>query len=180
MRIAISSGHGLHVPGAHTIHANEVLEARRITQDVARRLRIRSSHQRPLSVFEFHDDNSRNQNDNLNNIIGWHNGLENIDCHVSVHFNAVAGMMQTGIGVETWFREQSDQPLAAHVTDLIAGASGLRNRGARNSTQLRFLNMVRGSRILLEIAFINSDTDMRLYRNNYEAICDAIVDGLLS
>jgi len=171
--IGVSSGHGLHVPGAHTALANEVIEARRVTADVCQRLREMPG----MSVWEYHDNGSRNQNDNLNAIINWHNALE-CDLNVSIHFNAVSGIVSSGIGSEVLFRHGRDREIAAAVSAAMAQAGGLRNRGAVFRDNIRALNQISKPFILIEVCFINSETDIRLYRQNYEAICASIAQAL--
>ena len=174
MIIAISSGHGLHVSGAHTALANEVIEARRVTQDVVRRLR-----ELGVWAFEFHDDSSRNQNDNLNAIVRWHNErIRTLD--VSIHFNAIDGIRPGGIGVEVLHRTPEAADLARRVSAAIASAGQLINRGAVNDgrANVRFLNQAQRPAILIEVGFINSETDMRNYRRNYDEIVNAIARTL--
>ncbi|MCL2381513.1 MAG: N-acetylmuramoyl-L-alanine amidase [Treponema sp.] len=166
-RIVFSSAHGLHVPGANHL-INEVEESRRVIRDVA----IRCRKQDLASVFEFHDGTSKNQNDNLNTIIGWHNSLDR-DLDVSVHFNAFKATT-TGMGVEVLYRDPENRHLAAAVSVAIAKAGGLRNRGARPRTNLRFLNQVNRPAILIEVCFTDSEVDVQLYKLNYEDICQAI------
>jgi len=129
-------------------------------------------------MFEFHDDVSRNQNDNLNRIIDWHNSLER-DLDVSIHFNAIAGITANGIGVEVLFRNDAERELAAHTSALISYHGQFRNRGAVRRDNLRVLNMVNRPCVLIEVCFINSETDMRLYRQNYDAICEGIALALV-
>ena len=172
-RIGVSSGHGLHVAGAHTSLANEVLEARRVTMDICQILREMPN----LSIWEYHDNGSRNQNDNLNAIINWHNALE-CDLNVSIHFNAIDAISPNGIGTEVLFRNAGERKIASQISTAIASASGLRNRGAKHRTNIRILNMVNKPIVLVEVCFINSDTDIRLYRQNYFAICNAIAKSI--
>ena len=166
-RIVFSSAHGLHVPGANNL-INEVEESRRVVRDVA----MRCHQQNLASVFEFHDDTSRTQDENLNAIVRHHNGLDR-DLDVSVHFNAFK-TTATGRGVEVLYRNPENRQLAAAVSAAIAKAGGLRNRGAKNRANLRFLNQANRPAILIEVCFTDSETDVQLYKVNYEDICQAI------
>jgi len=79
--IVISSGHSKFVSGAIGV-LNEVAEARRVVGRVAELLKSAG-----VNAIEFHDDTSRNQTDNINTIVRFHNAQHrNID--TSVHFSA--------------------------------------------------------------------------------------------
>ena len=176
MKIVISSGHGLHSPGARDI-IDEVTEARRVTDRVAEFLRSAG-----VGTDVFHDNVTRPPNSTVNPIVAHHNGqTRNLD--VSVHFNSVAGTRDAGIGVETLYRTGNAEThaLASRVSRAIAGASGLllrRGDGTWARSDLGFLNRTERPAILLEVCFVNSRTDVRLYRENFDAICRAIAETL--
>jgi len=172
MRVVISSGHGKNIAGAVGI-INEVTEARRVVSRVVTLLR-----QAGVIVTEFHDDVSRTVADNLNAIVNFHNSCPR-DIDVSIHFNDVAGdanAQPTGIGTECLYKTQ--MTLAADMAGAISAASGLRNRGGLLHTGLAFLNRTTQPAILIEVCFVNAPTDVRLYQNNFEAICAAIAATL--
>ena len=176
MKIIISSGHGLHAPGARDI-IDEVTEARRVTDRVAEFLRDAG-----VSANVFHDDVTRPPASTVNPIVAHHNG-QTRDLDVSVHFNSVAGTRDAGIGVETCYRvgNAETHALASRVSRAIAAASGLilrRGDGTWARSDLGFLNRTERPAILLEVCFVNSRTDVRLYRENFEAICRAIAETL--
>ena len=179
MRIVISSGHGLHVPGARDI-IDEVAEARRVTDRVAKILQGVGTE-----VLVFHDDTTRPPASTVNTINNFHNGQIR-DLDVSVHFNSVAGgTRDAGIGVETLYREgNSDMRLlASNISRAISEASGLilrRGDGSWGRADLGFLNRTNINRaVLLEVCFVNSRTDVRLYQEHFEAICQAIAEALI-
>ena len=177
MRIVISSGHGLHVRGASGV-IDEVDEARRVTEQVADILRDAS-----VDVNVFHENEARNQSANVSAIIRHHNAQQR-DLDVSVHFNSVVGIRDAGIGVETLYRKGNAQmrSIASRVSKAIAKASGLKLRrgdGTWARKDLGFLNSTNINRaILLEVCFVNSRTDARLYQENFEAICPAIAEEI--
>jgi len=177
MRIVISSGHGLHVNGAIGI-INERDENRRVTKRVCELLRNAGR-----DVIEFHEDIARNQRDNVNNIIRFHNS-QTRDLDVSIHFNAVAGIREEGIGVETMFRNGNNKmhSLASNVSRAIAKVSGLILRRGDGTwgrdNEIGFLRELHNS-ILIEVCFVNSRTDVRLYQENFEAICHAIAETIV-
>jgi len=172
MRVVISSGHSKHVSGAVGI-INEVSEARRVVPQIAKYL-----YQYGIQTIQFHDDASRTQSENVNRIVRFHNENKR-DLDVSIHFNSIAGVREEGIGVETCYRKGNAQTknLASNVSKSISKASGLilrRGDGTFPRTDLGFLNNTNKPAILLEICFVNSTTDVDLYRKNFDAICEAI------
>jgi N-acetylmuramoyl-L-alanine amidase len=167
-RIVISSGHGLYVRGASGI-LDEVDEARLVVEAVADDLR-----ERGVEVETFHDDVSRSQNENLNRIVDYHNA-QTRDLDVSVHFNAYEQVSKP-MGTEVLYVTQGE--LAGEVAAAIAAEGGLINRGSKKRTDLFFLNETAGPAILIEVCFVDSEADAELYRENFDAICDAIADVL--
>jgi len=178
MRIAISSGHGLHVRGASGI-LDEVNEARRVTNRVAEILRERG-HEAAV----FHDDTSRTVGDNLNAIIAWH-GARMRDIDVSVHFNAFHD--PNAHGTEVLYSTEKSAPLAEGVA-LAMSAAGFRLRPAqggatRPGTVLRnnlaFLNRLASCpAVLLEVCFVTARRDADIYNANFEALCKYIAAAL--
>lgn len=166
--IVISSGHALYVRGASDI-IDEVTEARRVTDKTAEYLR-----QLGVTTYVFHDDTSRTQNQNLSTIVNFHNS-KNRELDVSIHFNS-AGRTNNPLGVEVLYYDQSG--LAANVSQVIANASGLKNRGAKQRKELYFLRKTVKPAILIEVCFVTSTADVELYQKNFDAICRAIAETL--
>lgn len=159
MKIVISSGHGLYVRGASGI-LDEVDEARRVVDELAHELR-----ERDVEVTTFHDDVSTSQNENLNRIVDFHNSQVR-DCDVSVHFNCYE---QTSgpMGTECLYVTQQD--VAARVSEAIAMV-GFIDRGAKKRTDLFFLNNTAMPAILIEVCFVDSETDATIYEAEFDAI----------
>jgi len=171
MRIAISSGHGQKVQGATDL-INEVTEARRVVIAVTHHLR-----ERKATVMEFHDNTSTTQSTNVNTIVAWHNA-QTRDLDVSIHFNhSGGGTVDRAIGTEVLFVTQ--QALAARVSKAIAQASGLIDRGAKKRTDLAFLSRTSKPAILVEVCFVNSREDVRLYQAQFNNICTAIAGSIM-
>ena len=165
--IAISSGHGARIQGAVGI-LNEVREARRVVKRVAKYLGDMG-----VAVAEFHDDASTTQGQNLDTIIGWHNRQKR-DLDVSVYFNAFAPT-DGPRGTEVYYL--SEVKTAKKVSKAIARAGEFRNRGRRPGS-FAFLRLTKKPAILIEVCFVDSATDARLYGENFDAICRAIADAL--
>jgi len=179
MKIAISSGHGLHVRGASGI-IDEVDEARRVADMVAQML-VGMGH----GCAVFHDDASTTQNANLAAIANWHNAQER-DADVSVHFNAFHDASANG--TEVLYRTNDSGELAEKVAQAMATSGGFRLRPAqggarRQGTALRndlfVLNrLTEKPAILLEVCFVTNRRDADLYRENFDGICRAIASSL--
>jgi N-acetylmuramoyl-L-alanine amidase len=167
-RIAISSGHGALVRGASGI-LDEVDEARRVVEAVADKLAARG-----VDVMTFHDDVSTTQSENLDRIVDWHN-QQNRELDVSVHFNAYNDTTKP-MGTEVLYVTQS--ALAGKLSTAIADAGDLLDRGAKERTDLAFLNGTEMPAVLIETCFVDSEADAELYEANFDVICEAIAQVL--
>lgn len=168
LSIVISSGHGLLVRGASSEFMDEVDEARKVVPQVAEYLRDNG-----CTVYEFHDDTSTTQSQNLETIVNYHNS-QNRDLDVSVHFNAYDG---TAHGTECLYLTQKD--LASRVATAISKSGKLTLRGdngAVHRTNLAFLNNTEAPAILIELCFCDHQSDSAHYRKHFEAICRAIAN----
>jgi len=176
MRVCISSAHGKNVSGAVGI-LNEVEESRRIVPEVVKYLK-----QAGAEVIEFHENNARDKNSNVNAIVAFHNSQQR-DLDVSVHLNSVdGGIREAGIGVEVLYLTGNTQThkLASHVARAISNASGLILRRGDGTlvSNLGFMRLTNKPAILIEVCFVNSQTDAGLYRENFDSICRAIAKAI--
>jgi N-acetylmuramoyl-L-alanine amidase len=169
--IVISSGHGKYIRGASCSprppYLDEVDEARRVVERVADLWRAAG-----VSVKTFNDDTSTTQSQNLQTIVNYHNAQAR-DLDVSIHFNAYQKTTKA-MGTEVLYVTQ--QQLAADTSTAIAKAGGFINRGAKKRTDLYFLNTTNKPAILLEVCFVDSETDSDLYRNHFDNICKRIAE----
>jgi murein L,D-transpeptidase YcbB/YkuD len=60
----------------------------------------------------------------------------------------------------------------------MARAGGFIDRGQKLRTNLSFLNRMARQAILLEVCFVDSAADVRLYQANIDPICRAIADSI--
>ena len=180
-RIAISSGHGLRIRGAFNV-IDEVTEARRVVRRIVERL-----EEMGVEVEEFHDEVSTTVTRNLEAIRNWHNE-QNRDIDVSVHFNAVAGLVNGAIGTEVLYTETSVAASASRIATAMSNAgnfilrrvTGNPHPGTYHRTDLDFLNSTDEPAVILEICFVNSVQDARNYQTNFEALCLAIAESLVA
>ena len=167
-KFVISSGHGKYVSGA-VGYLNEVTEARRVVSKVADYL-----EKLDCTVHEFHDNTSRNQRDNVNTIVKYHN-TKTRDLDVSVHFNA--GTKEVG-GVEVLYYTDGNKALSAKVSKAISTAVGISDRGAKKRDNLGFLKGTNKPAILIEVCFVDTKTNAEAYNKNFDKCCKAIAEAL--
>lgn len=167
--IVISSGHGKYVRGASG-YIDEVDEARRVVEAVAKRLRFVG-----LEVITFHDDVSTTQDENLDRIVTYHNSQER-QLDVSIHFNAYEDT-QEPMGTECLYVSQGE--LADTVASAIAKAGEFTDRGPKQNDGLYFLNNTEEPAILIEVCFVDSEADTDLYTEHFPDICTAIALALV-
>jgi N-acetylmuramoyl-L-alanine amidase len=170
MKIVISSGHSTRCRGAagpQPWGLDEVNEATRVVDRVATLLGSNC-------VAKFHDTVSTTQNENLNRIVSFHNSKSR-ELDVSVHFNAYQSTSKP-MGTEVlWVTQQT---LAGQVSNALASAQQLPNRGAKKRTDLYFLNNTNKPAILIETCFVDSQADAAAYRERFEQACVAIANAL--
>lgn len=164
--VVISSGHGLYVRGACGI-IDEVNEARTFVGCLVKELRSRG-----LDVKEYHDDVSYTQNENLNRIVDFHNAQVR-DLDISVHFNAYE-QVDKPMGVEVLYSTQG--PLAGELSSAISVSGCLLNRGAKYRDDLFFLNNTAAPAVMLEVCFVDSESDCIAYRDHFEDVVKAVAD----
>jgi len=172
MKIAMSSGHGKHVPGAigpSPWGLDEHKEAVRVVNKAAEFIRATGS------VVETYEDTvSKSQNENLNRLVDWHNSRTR-DYDVSVHFNCYESTNKP-MGTECLYVTQ--QSLASKVALDVADAADFINRGAKKRTDLFFLNNTAKPAILIEVCFVDSQADCSLYKQNFDELCRAIAEAI--
>lgn len=170
--ITISPGHWAIGTGAVGI-IDEVEEARRVVRQVCS---ILEKHK--ITVHEVIDKQSTNQQQNLHYLISEHNKTERkID--ISVHFNSIGGKVNRALGCEVYYRNPAMKVVAQRLSMAIATASSLRDRGAKRRDNLAFLNKTKKPALLIEVCFVNSELDVRLYNKHFYGICDRIAEILM-
>lgn len=167
-KVVISSGHGKKVRGASGV-IDEVDEARKVVEALALELGIQG-----VDTETFHDDISDDQSENLNRITDYHNDQER-DLDISVHFNAFE-QTSKAMGTEVLYVTQVD--LADKMSAAIASAGGFIDRGPKKNTGLHFLNQTDMPSILIEVCFVDSETDANLYDQHFERIIKAMAGAL--
>lgn len=165
--ITISPGHWK--TGGAVDLMNEVVEARKVVNRVVGILQANG-----VKVNHLEDNTSVNQQQNLHYIVTQHNKTQR-KLDVSVHFNSSVRKV-TGVGTEVLYYDE--KTLATKVSAAIAKTSKLKDRGAKERKELAFLRGTSKPAILIEVCFVSSEYDCKMYRQNFESICQAIAKEL--
>lgn len=168
--IELHAGHAVKVKGA-VGHIDEFTENRRLAKRVYEML---TAAKVPATYYE--DAQSTTQTQNINNLIKHHNADRN-GLITSIHFNA-GGDGSKAIGTEVLY--YSEKTLAEKLAKAISDATGggLKNRGAKQRTNLGVLSKTYEPAVLIEVCFVNSAIDVAIYRRDFDKICTAIAGEL--
>lgn len=145
----VHAGHNSIVPGASK-YLDEITENRKVKNKVIELLKA-AGH----TVYDCTDDSGKTSGANLANIVAKCN-KHTVDLDISIHLNAGGGT-----GTEVWYYSGSStgKSKAADVSEKVANALGLRNRGAKATTGLYVLKHTVAPAILVECCFVDSKTD---------------------
>ncbi|PEV10677.1 N-acetylmuramoyl-L-alanine amidase [Bacillus thuringiensis] len=164
-RYSLHGGHNSIVQGANFGNRREHVLDRQVKDAVAAKLRALGH-----TVYDDTDEVGTTQSQNLNNIIRKSNSHA-VDLVISFHLNASNG---NGQGVEVLYYNQKD--LAAKISAQLAKDIGWRDRGAKQRTDLAVLNGTKAPAILIELGFIDNESDMAKW--NVDKIANSIVFAL--
>lgn len=164
-RYSLHGGHNSIVQGANFGNRKEHVLDRQVKDAVAAKLRALGH-----TVYDDTDEVGGTQSQNLNNIIRNSNSHA-VDLVISFHLNASDG---NGQGVEVLYYDQKD--LAAKISAQLAKDIGWRDRGAKQRTDLAVLNGTKAPAILIELGFIDNESDMAKW--NVDKIANSIVFAL--
>lgn len=95
------------------------------------------------------------------------------DYFLAVHFNAGGGT-----GTECWYYSgnEAGYELADTMSSNVAGALGLRNRGAKSTTSLYVIRRTNMPAVLLEVCFVDTYQDAKAWWDTpWEPLIDAVV-----
>ncbi|SDL38045.1 N-acetylmuramoyl-L-alanine amidase [Bacillus toyonensis] len=164
-KYSLHGGHTEFVQGANWGNRKEHIMDRQVKDAVASKLRSLGH-----TVYDDTDEAGRTQAQNLNNIVRNCNS-HNVDLVISFHLNAYNG---SGNGVEVCYYDQ--QSLAAKVSAQLSKDIGWSNRGAKQRTDLYVLNSTKAPAILIELGFIDNESDMAKW--DVDKIANSIVYAL--
>lgn len=102
------------------------------------------------------------------------------DYFVSIHRNSSPYPNQyTGVESLVYNRYGRAAQLAANINRRLEMV-GFVDQGVNEGTNLVVLNSTQMPAVLLEVGFINTDADNRLYDERFDEIAQAIADGILT
>ncbi|ARZ63884.1 N-acetylmuramoyl-L-alanine amidase [Bacillus thuringiensis] len=164
-KYSLHGGHNSIVQGANWGNRKEHVMDRQVKDAVAAKLKALGH-----TVYDDTDEVGRTQAQNLNNIVRNCNS-HGVDLVISFHLNSYNG---TANGVEVCYYDQ--QALAAKVSAQLSKDIGWSNRGAKQRKDLYVLNSTKAPAILIELGFIDNDSDMAKW--NVDKIANSIVFAL--
>lgn len=162
-QFVISSGHGDKVSGAIGI-LNEHNEAKKVVNRVYSIL----TNDYNGKGYKYHETTATNQQQNLANIVNYHNSKERA-LDISVHFNSASA---GATGTECLYYDKKS--LSTKMSKAMANALDILDRGAKERKELYFLRNTSKPAILLEVCFVTSKKDAAAYHDNFEVLCQAI------
>ncbi|MCL2606624.1 MAG: peptidoglycan-binding protein [Coriobacteriia bacterium] len=163
-RYSVNAGHSAGSPGTRGGGRHEHIEARwatarMINQFVAwGNLAFNSTSDAGTASAVLTQQRDRARSHNAHFVISNHlNGFGNASAR----------------GVEVLYRGAAMRPLARAVSAAIARELGIPNRGAKQRTNLFFLNSFPSNSILIEWAFMTNAADMRAWATHRQRAVDA-------
>ncbi|HHP1048472.1 N-acetylmuramoyl-L-alanine amidase [Bacillus thuringiensis] len=164
-KYSLHGGHNNIVQGANYGNRKEHIMDRQVKDAVGAKLRALGH-----TVYDDTDETGSTQVQNLNNIVRKCNS-HSVDLVISFHLNAYNGSAN---GVEVCYYDQ--QSLAAKVSAQLSKDIGWPNRGAKQRTDLYVLNSTTAPAILIELGFIDNESDMAKW--DVDKIANSIVYAL--
>ena len=167
MKIGIDLGHGCNYDGGAVglIKEEEIINT--VGNKVISKLRSLGHN-----VIECRPSTASSTSNSLNKRCSAANN-NNVELFVSIHANAGGG-----VGTEIYTYNAKQHSYAVNVLNNICSL-GFRNRGIKSGNNLAVINGTSMEAMLIEICFVDTQSDVDLYRNNIENIADAIVKGLV-
>lgn len=168
--IVLDAGHGGANPGATYEGRRESEDALALTLAVGRLLEERGVdvyYTRTADIYE-----SPYQKAMEANAVG-------ADYFVSIHRNSSPYPNQyTGVESLVYNAYGEAARLAANINEQLERV-GFVNQGVNERRNLVVLNRTRMPAVLVEVGFINTDADNRLFDERFDDIAEAIADGIL-
>ena len=167
MKIGIDLGHGCNYDGGAVGFIKEEEIINTVGNKVITKLRALGHN-----VIECRPSTASSTSNSLNKRCSTANN-NNVELFVSIHANAGGG-----VGTEIYTYNAKQHSYAVNVLNNICSL-GFRNRGIKSGNNLAVINGTSMEAMLIEICFVDTQSDVDLYRNNIENIADAIVKGLV-
>lgn len=168
--IMLDSGHGGRDPGAEYNGRQEKDDALALTLQIGEILQERGIdvlYTRTTDIYESPYQKAMEANE------------AGVDFFISIHRNSFP-TDNTVSGVESLVYDKSGIKLtmAENINEQLE-AIGFVNLGVKERPGLVVLRRTRMPAVLVEVGFLNSDTDNQLFDDNFDAIALAIAEGIL-
>ncbi|PER27240.1 N-acetylmuramoyl-L-alanine amidase [Bacillus cereus] len=165
-----SGGHNKIVPGANSEYGIEHVEDRCFLDAVARYVKAAG-----WKYVNCSDEVGRTKTAVWSNAADNHLRVKDSTVDLQFHLNASPG----GTGCEVWLHPSyGNRELAAKISKAMADAFGLKDRGIKFSTELGWINKTKTG-LLPEICFIDNETDMQKYRDNFDKAAKAVAEVIV-
>jgi N-acetylmuramoyl-L-alanine amidase len=102
------------------------------------------------------------------------------DYFISLHTNAYTNDTASGFEIYTVKNNDESYRFGDYLRPYLAAATNLRDRGMKQSSDIRVLNNATMPAILIEMGFISNPADASLMAEHPEIFADAIYEGMLS
>lgn len=168
MKIGINCGHTVSKqPGCGAVGLiDESVETRTIGKALITKLRAMGH-----TVVDCTNDYALSTNDNLSKICEMANA-QKLDMFISIHFNAGKGK-----GTEVYTYGGTKHAEALNICENMSKL-GFVNRGVKDGSKLYVIRKTETKAMLVEVCFVDTQSDVDLYKTNISNIVNAIAEGI--
>lgn len=168
MKIGINCGHTVSgQPGCGAVGIiDESVETRTVGKALIAKLKAMGH-----TVVDCTNDYAASTNENLSKICKLANA-QKLDLFVSIHFNAGKGK---GTEVYTY---KGDKHIEAVTICEEMSKLGFVNRGVKDGSKLYVIRNTNAKAMLVEVCFVDTQSDVDLYKTNISNVVDAIAKGI--
>lgn len=168
MKIGINCGHTVsRQPGCGAVGIiDESVETRTVGKALITKLK-EMGH----TVVDCTNDYASSTNENLSKICKMANA-QRLDIFVSIHFNAGKGK-----GTEVYTYGGMKHIEALNICENMSQL-GFINRGVKDGSKLYVIHNTNAKAMLIEVCFVDTQSDVDLYKKNVSNIVNVIAEGI--
>lgn len=168
MKIGINCGHTVsRQPGCGAVGIiDESVETRTVGKALITKLKAMGH-----TVVDCTNDYAASTNENLSKICEMANA-QKLDLFVSIHFNAGKGK-----GTEVYTYGGTKHTEAINICENMSKL-GFSNRGVKDGSKLYVIRKTETKSMLVEVCFVDTQSDVSLYKSNVANIVNAIAEGI--
>lgn len=190
-KVTVHAGHNKH--GKIACGASDYIDESKETRIICRKV-IRIFRKNKIAAVNCTVNNGKSQNDVLVKIKNKIEKVLGVCLNISLHMNACKHSKADGRtkGVEVCVcpvagddadYTKTKKTMKYRVAQLVCkeiAKLGFTNRGVKFRTDLYILNRTSKPAILIEICFVDDQDDAKLYKQNKDAVAQAIVKAVLN